>query len=122
MRTKGENYKSPKAKSRVASATRRRRGLKIWAKEKLKEKAGEASSGQSPTFERLKSIGRIRKFLQVWEEHTEEDEILDAVKGYGLSFVGDPVQGERRTRFTNPKDQEILREEVLKNLKKGIIE
>jgi hypothetical protein len=122
MRSKGENYKSPKAKSRASKATRRRIDLRFWAREKLRQKTGEASPRQSPTIERLKSIGRIRNFLQVWQEHTEEDEILDAVKGFGLSFVGDPVQGERRTRFANPKDQEILREEVLKNLKKGIIE
>ena len=50
MRTKGENYKSPKAKSRVAQATRRRTDLRFWAREKLREKAGEASPRQSPTI------------------------------------------------------------------------
>ena len=65
MRKKGENYKSPKAEGRVAPATRRRRGLKFWAKEKLRERTGEASPKQSPTIERLKSIGRIRNFLRV---------------------------------------------------------
>ena len=50
------------------------------------------------------------------------DEILEAVKGYGLTFDGDPVQGERRTRFSNTKDHNILKEDISKNLKKGIIE
>ena len=117
MRARGENYKSSRAQDRRASdATRRRHSREYWARKR------QNAERKNPTVERLKSIGKIRKFLQVWEAHTEEDEILEAVKGYGLTFCGEPVQGERRTRFSNPEEQIKLKEEILKNLKKGIIE
>ena len=47
---------------------------------------------------------------------------MQAVEGYGLTFQGIPVQGNRRKRFANPKDVDILRQEIAKNLAKGIIE
>ena len=83
----------------------------------------EAQAGkEKPVHERLKSIGRIRKFLDTWTLHTEDEELLQAVEGYGLTFQGTPVQENRRQRFANPKDVDILRQEIMKNLQKGIIE
>ena len=83
----------------------------------------EAQAGkEKPVHERLKSIGRIRRFLGTWTLHTEDEELLQAVKGYGLTFQGTPVQENRRQRFANPKDVDILRQEIIKNLQKGIVE
>ena len=117
MRAKGENYKSPRVRnSRPSAATR-----KMFRKRHRAPICKRARNKES-TVGRLESIGKIRRFLHVWEDHTDVDEILEAVKGYGLTFEGDPVQGVRRTRFSNPKDYNILKEEIVKNLKKGIIE
>ena len=124
MRAQGENYKSlnvwnsrrPK-KANGRNVQNRRRALRkaqAWQ---------EAQAVQDkPVQERLKSIGRIRRFLHIWTLHTEDEEILQAVDGYGLTFQGIPVQENRRQRFANPKDVDILRQEIIKNLQKGIVE
>ena len=104
MRAKGENYKSPRVRnSRPSAATRK------MLRKRHRAPICKRARNKESTVDRLESIGKIRRFLHVWEDHTDVDEILEAVKGYGLTFEGDPVQGVRRTRFSNPKDYNILK-------------
>ena len=121
MRVQGENYKSLNVSSR-RKAQGRSRSNKAYEARRKKRALKVEPVGEKPILKKLRSIGRIKNFLQTWSQHTEEDEILEAVKGYGLTFQGEPIQGNRRQRFANPKDMDILRQEIAKNLAKGIIE
>ena len=121
MRVQGENYKSLNVSSR-RKAQGRSRSNKAYEARRKKRALKVEPVEEKPILKKLRSIGRIKNFLQTWSQHTEEDEILEAVKGYGLTFQGEPIQGNRRQRFANPKDVDILRQEIAKNLAKGIIE
>ena len=122
MRAPGKKYFLPDSTKRKGSKKDRKQtnSRRIHAK-RLAWQETQAGK-EKPVHERLKSIGRIRRFLGTWTLHTEDEELLQAVKGYGLTFQGTPVQENRRQRFANPKDVDILRQEIMKNLQKGIVE
>ena len=127
MRAQGENFKSLNVWN--SRTPKNRRCSRRWHNNnKMRKhlKGVVPKRGQDveerPVQERLKSIGRIRQFLQTWRLHTDEEEILEAVEGYGLTFQGVPIQENRRKRFANPKEVDILRQEIAKNLAKGIVE
>jgi len=62
----------------------------------------------------------------MWQRHTSQPELLQAVQGYGLTFTGNPIQGHQPTPRGqapgNPAGVGDLRAEIIKNLAKGIIE
>ena len=73
------------------------------------------------------AIGKLRKYVEVWETATSDPELLQAVKGFGLTFEGEPIQYHPPTptggQHTNSTElSEALRAAVEKNLALGIIE
>ena len=85
MRAQGENYKSLNVSSR-RKAQGRSRSNKAYEARRKKRALKVEPVEEKPILKKLRSIGRIKNFLQTWAQHTEEDEILEAVKGYGLTF------------------------------------
>jgi len=112
------SYSRKRPKNSIDRANTRRETNRRRARAKARAWQEAQAEKERPVHERLKSIGRIRKFLDTWTLHTEDEELLQAVEGYGLTFQGTPVQENRRQRFANPKDVDILRQEIMKNLQK----
>ena len=66
--------------------------------------------------------GRIRYFIENWKHITNDVNILNIVKGYQIEFSGLPVQYTARETRLCKHEGEILDEEIIKLMNKGVIE
>ena len=82
MRAPGKKtYFLPSSTSRKGSNKNRRQTNSRRAHAKRLAWQEAQVGKEKPGHERLKSIGRIRKFLDAWTLHTEDEELLQAVEG-----------------------------------------
>jgi len=122
MRKQGLKHTSANVKGQRQQkpSTRRRTTMKQWM----------AMKG---TWDSLRTIGRLERYLDMWQRHTSDTQIIQAVQGYGLTFTGKPIQGHPPTPQTqgpaNPAGKKQgrpavgdLGAEIRKNLAQGIIE
>ena len=66
--------------------------------------------------------GRLALFLNNWSKVSQDQWILDAIQGYRIEFLTEPVQTTRpRVGVSSSQEQSLINEEIQKMLSKGAI-